>query len=648
MKDLIQNAPSILVSLVVHAIVLVVLMLIPAMIHATQPDVELESIFSEELPKEQMEQRLELETKPAETLNVIAGGTPSTAVGAATQAASTPVDVQKAKVLNEANVEAPRVEAMQLSDEVMTAELGEGEVTGEVGAMVEGYGAAMGIITQEIMRMMRSQKVLVIWMFDESESLVDDRKEIRENYMRVYDELGIAVSQDKDLRKREDQLLTVVASYGKAVHEHTRRPEADPEKVKKAIDSVPTDASGEENMCRSVAAVINKYQSIATRGKRKLAIIIVSDESGDDGDYVENAIQAARQTKSPIYVLGRESMFGFPTARQRWVYKDEEKGIEEAFWLPIRRGPETAYPECLQWDGLHARWDGQSAGFGPYEQVRMARETGGIFFVLPGNEANLVGSDVNDQRKYDFLAIREYTPLLLSRGEYLQQRETSPFRKTLWEVIRRLNPMKNDLLFETYDPELNIRREHFPLDPVGFRQEAGRQVVKAGKAMLLINEGLQLLDNVKPMRASEASQRWRAGYDLAVAQLHLFRLRLFQYLLKMDSHMNKMPQPKNQKSNVWSFRRKAGSAILPDEEQYKRLDASFNLGMTREEYIAMVQEEQKLTTELLDYVIQEHPGTPWADRARREKANGFGFVVFDHLWDPHQVREQIAKKLPKL
>ena len=645
MQDLVKNAPSILVSLVMHLVVLLVLMMIPVVIQATAPDILLESIFTEDLPKEQIEQQLELETKPAETLNVIAGGTPSTAVGAAAQPASQPVDVQKAKVLNEANVEAPRVETMALTDEVMAAELGEGEITGEVGAMVEGYGDAMGIITQEIMRMMRRQKVLVVWMFDESGSLEDDRREIRENYMRVYDELGIAVSQDKDLRKRSDQLLTVVASYGAQYHEHTRRPEADPERVKAAIDLVPVDESGKENMCANVAAVIRKYKRAAMTGKRKLAVIVVSDESGDDGDRIEEVILEARQAKSPIYIMGRESMFGYPNARQRWTYEDKTKGIRESFWLTIRRGPETAFPECLQWDGLHARWDGQSAGFGPYEQTRMARETGGIFFVLPGNEKNLVGRDANDKRKYDFLAIREYTPLLMSRREYAGERQASKFRNTLWSVILRLNPLDNKLLFTSHDPELNIRREHYPLLPQPFAQEAARQAVKATKAMMLINEALGYMEQIRPDRASEASQRWRAGYDLIDAQLHLFRLRLFQFLLKMDDHVNNMPQPKQPKANEWNFSRNR-KTIVPDEDQFARLQKSFNLKMSRDEYIAMVAEEEKLTMELLNHVIEEHPGTPWARRAEREKSDGFGFRVWDRHWDPSGIRRTI--KLPKL
>ena len=648
MQEIFKNAPSVVVSLVVHVVILVVLMMIPLVIQGGTPDIQLESIFTEDLPREEMEQKLELDTKPTDSLNVISGGTPSTAIGASSQPASAPVDVQEAKVMEEAVVDAPRIEAMQLSDTVMAAELGEGEVTGEVGAMVDGYGQAMGIITQELVRMMRQEKVTVIWMFDESGSLEDDRAEIKENYLRVYDEFGIATSQDKDLRKGNDLLLTVITSYGKTINEHTPRPTANVELIKKAIDKVQVDESGEENMCRSVTAVMNKYKRQAIQGNRKLAVILVSDESGDDGDYVEEAIKAAKDAKAPLYVMGRESMFGYPYARQLWTYEDKEKGISEPFWLQVRRGPETAFPECLQWDGIHSRWDVQSAGFGPYEQVRMAKETGGIFFVLPGEEKNLVGEGVNDQRKYDFLALREYTPLLLSRRNYIEDRQISAFRETLWNVIVRLNPSSNKLLFSTHDPELNLKSEHYPLMLAPFRAEAAGQVIRATKSMMLINEALTLLENVKPDRAREASQRWRAGYDLAYAQLHIFRLRLYQFLLTMDVHANNMPTPKNAKSNEWNFRRSRSHNLDPDEAQFARLKSAFGLKMERAEYIQMVREEEKKATELLDFVINEHESTPWAVRAEREKADGFGFLVFERHWDPSGVRQEISRKLPKL
>jgi len=642
-KSFFKNLPSVAASVLINVAVLASLYSIHRVLPAFAKEMMLESIFTEELPQEEITREVALDTAPAQTLNVIAGGTPSTVVGASAQAAATPVNVQKAAVMKEVNIRPVTADVALPSDEMLGQDLGEGEIVGEVGSIVEGYGAAMGIVTQEIIRMMRQQKVTVVWLFDESGSLEDDRKEIRENYLRVLDELKVATTKDEELRKGSDQLLTVVASYGQGIHEHTPRPTSDLDMIKAAIDKVPVDQSGQENMCQSIATVIKKYKQTAIRGKRKLAVIVVSDESGDDGDFVEEAISESRAAKAPIYFLGRESMFGFPYAHQRWV----DEPTKEEFWIRIRRGPETPYPECLQWNGLHSRWDTQSAGFGPYEQVRMARESGGIFFVLPGEETTLTGEGANDRRKYDFLSMREYQPNLVSRPEYVRDRSTSEFRETIWSVISTLNPNGDKLLFQTSDPELNIQTELFPLDVENFRTNALAQVVKAARAMQRVEQAIALLENVKPLRASEATQRWRAGYDLALAQLYIFRLRLYQYLLAMDQHANHMPQPKTPMANRWDLRWNP-QTIVPDEAQFSRLKTAFGMTQARDEYLEMVKTEEAASVERMKAVTVDHPGTPWARRAQTELDMGFGFAFVDRTYDLSGKRNEAAKRLPNL
>lgn len=645
MKSFLKNLPSVAASVLINVSVLASLYLIHRSLPAFAKEMLLESIFTEELPQEEITRDLALDTAPAETLNVIAGGTPSTVVGASAQPAAAPVNVQKAAVMKEVNIRPVTTDMALPSDEMLGQELGEGEIVGEVGSMVEGYGAAMGIVTQELIRMMRQQKVTVVWLFDESGSLEDDRKEIRENYLRVLDELKVATTKDEELRKGSDQLLTVVASYGQGIHEHTPRPTADLDMIKAAIDKVPIDQSGQENMSQSIATIINKYKQTSIRGKRKLALIVVTDESGDDGAFVEDAISASRAARAPIYFLGRESMFGFPYAHQRWV----DEPTKEEFWIRIRRGPETPFPECLQWNGLHSRWDTQSAGFGPYEQVRMARESGGIFFVLPGEESTLAGEGANDRRKYEFLSMREYQPNLVSRPDYVRDRSTSEFRETIWRVIATLNPNGDPLLFPTTksDPELNIQTELFPLDVENFRTTALSQVVKAARAMQLVEQAIALLENVKPLRALEATQRWRAGYDLALAQLYIFRLRLYQYLLAMDHHANHMPQPKNPMANRWDLRWNP-QTIVPDEAQFSRLKAAFAMKQSRDEYLEMVKTEEAASVERMKAVTVDHAGTPWARRAQTELNMGFGFAFVERLFDTSGRRNEAVKRLPNL
>lgn len=641
MTELTRTLPSFLVSLVIHTIVILTLLLIPVVVPSLVPETMLESMFLEDVAQEQIIRDLDLRTDPAESLNVISGGTLATTVGAAAQPSAAPLNIQEAKVMKEANLRPVLTDLPLPTDDAIATELGEGEITGEVGAMVDGYGAAMGIITQEIIRMMRHQKVTVIWMFDESESMVDDRREIRENYLRVYEELGIAAAQDENLRRGSELLLTVVAGFGEQVHELTPRPTADKVEIREAIDRIPVDPTGKENMCQSLAQIVNVCRKDALRGKRKLAVIVVTDESGDDGEFVEDALAAARSASAPVYFMSRESTFGYPYARQRWI----DKPTGEEFWLTIRRGPESEFPECLQWNGLHERWDVQSSGFGSYEQVRIAKETGGIFFVLPGEEETLVGEGANDRRKYDFLAMREYQPLLLSRQEYLRERASSHFRETIWQRIARLNPSENKLLFQVHDPELVIRRDLYPLPPDQFRAEAASQVVRAAKAMLLTEEAIGLLERVRPLRAAEPSSRWRAAYDLAIAQLYIFRLRLYQFLLALDNHANQMPAPKDPASNRWSFSW-SRTTIVPDDNQFARLKSTFNLKMTRDEYLKMVVTEEKAATDRLLAVVRDHAGTPWARRAESEISLGFGFTVGEVTWDPRGVRAEAARRVP--
>ena len=394
-------------------------------------------------------------------------------------------------------------------------------------------------------------------------------------------------------------------------------------------------------MCQTIREAIRKYRQMSARQKRKLVIVVVSDESGDDGEYVEDAILEAKRAKSPIYVLGREAVFGYPYARQRWV--DPQYGLSH--WIRINRGPETAYPECLQWDGLRNRWDVYNSGFGPYEMVRMARETNGIFFVLPGEEENLSGPGANERRKFEFLAMKEYQPLLLPRKTYAEDVSRNPFRKAVQDVIIRLNPNESPIM-PAHDPQLNIKEWHYSIVPEEFRNQASGEIVKAARAMALLNEAIPMLEQARPLRAREPSRRWRANYDLAYAQLLSYRVRLFQYLLAMDKHAYDAPRPSNERNNEWNVRRRR-DMLQPDDEQFIRITKTFDVRVSREEYLQVLKEQEDASKQLYEFVKSEHPGTPWARRAQRELQMGFGMQFVEGFRDPNYARVGREIKIPK-
>jgi hypothetical protein len=629
-------------SVVVHGLLLGSLAVWTFKLQEDQPDVVLESVFDDERVQEEFTQELETDQEIAETQNFVAGGVVSTAIGGSGAPAVQQQKVEQSESLQEVDFNVNVTNIDLPGENMIGTDLGVGEVNGEVGAVVEGYGAALGRITQELIRLMRQQKVMAIWLFDESNSMKDDQQEIAQKFHKVYEELGIQTKTDKVLKMQDQVLLTSICSFGKGLNYLTPNPTTDVKEIQQAIDRIPIDESGDENMCSAIEAVINKYKSMARGQKRRMVVIIVSDESpSDSGDLnfdsqaLENAIKQCEDTRTPAYVLGREAIFGYPFARIHW----KDPVYQLTHWVQINRGPETEFPECLQWNGLHRRWDSFSSGFGPYSQVRLCKETGGVFFMLPGEEENLAGAGAHEDRKFAALAMKEYEPLLLARRDYAEERSRSRFRSGLWDIIVATNPYLNG--------ELNMQVHHYNTDAEEFQKQAGPQFKRAADAVALIEKSLASLDQIRPLRAKEDSQRWRACFDLMYAQLLSYRIRLFQYLLLLDDHQAKKPKPKDPKHNEWNIGY-SKKMVEPDEEQFARLKAAFNLKMDRAEYLAMLKQQAQLADEAYEFVKQEHSGTPWERRARYEMNDlGYGLHIASNWRDPRYNDPKRPIKVPK-
>ncbi|QDT63244.1 vWA domain-containing protein [Calycomorphotria hydatis] len=618
---------AVIISLILHFVLLFVMGLIRYTIFEAQPELLIETIFDTERVQEEFNQELTLDTSVSENLTTISGGVVSTAVGSPSETVMRKDRIETSEQVIDPLQVASINEFTIPSESVLGSDLGEKAVAGETGAVVEGYGAALSRISKELIRLMREQDVMVVWLFDESESMKDDQKEIRDQFLKIYEELGIAAKKDEKEKAAkkitEEPILTVILSFGAEGHELTPKPTADIEKIREAIDKIQVDESGKEMTYTAIQNAVQKYRPMAFRQQRRLAVVLVSDESGDDGEYVEEALLQLQRANAPLYVMGRQAIFGYPYARIRW--QDPMYGLWH--WLNIRRGPETARAESLAWDGFTGRHDSRSSGFGPYEQARLAKESGGIFFLLPGEQEALSGSAAKEKRVYDFLDMKEYQPQLLARREYDAGVERSPkFRKMIQAVIARLNP--------NLDKAISIRRWVYPMDIAKFREEAAKNFPKALRNMQMANEAIALMDRARPERDLESSRRWRAQFDLIDAQLRMYRFRLFQYLLAVDQHVKNNPQPKNKKSNTWDFSYRK-QIIEPDEEQIKRTKIDME----------ELNKQKKLAEEKLREVIREHPNTPWARTAQAELNAGFGIRFYEVFRDPNYERPDI--KIPK-
>lgn len=590
-------------SMVTHMVVLVVMGLMLVTVLNKQETQEI-VVDVEEPPQEVITQVLEEEIKPSKELALVSTAV-STSVGAQGQIAalSEPQMVQPAvaEVSTEVTVEVGEVNVFKSNGKQLSQELPEGQL-GEAAAIADSYAEAMDRITQEILARLAKGKVLVIWAMDQSESMNDDRQEILSRIDRVYQELGIASSA------KGDALATAVTSYGKGFAIHTTVPTHDTAEIMKAMESVPNDPSGYEMQCQAVGQSIQSFRGFAQTGKRQMMLILVTDESGDPAtnvQYLEASIAESRAARCPIYVLGREAVFGYPYAYMRW--QDPKKPEWGWFDLQIDRGPETPYPEQLQWDGFRRRNDAHPSGFGAYEQARMARQTGGIMFLLPSPEVQLLH---RSNAKYALEAMRPYMPDLSARSDYAQERDKYEIRAVIWKIISDLNPW-NKAISRQLEPRLS-----FPIDKAQFNQAAATEMQVVKQIIVYLEEAEKALERVKPQREREASPRWRANFDLIYGQVLAYQVRLYEFGARLQ---------------LYSANPKPIKNILGPARPTNRWD----FGSIRETITDQkTKEKRELAMSIFEKIKVEHSGTPYATRADWELRRAFGMDMREGYSNP--------------
>ena len=612
-RDLVYSILACLSSAVVHfALILMLgLWITPQLV---RPQVQIIEASVEERPLEEVVQRLDKNLKPATQLAPSSSASASSsAIAMASMSQATQVAVPK---LNTTIVDRPTavhvdvgaVNVFTTTGSTFAASVPQGTL-GEALTAADGYGAAMDILTQEILNKLARGKVLVVWVFDQSLSMKDDQAEIRDRIEKVYEELGLSSAA------RGDALWTGVVSYGKNFAVHTPKPTTFLKEIKTAIDEVPVDESGEEMMCQAIGQAVNNFRQFSgAGGGRQMMIVLVSDESGNPDDNqrsLEPTIKACKDAKAGVYVLGREAVFGYPFAHMRWIVSRPAVGggppLTRPYIVAIDRGPETPMVEMLQTEGYQKRFDAHPSGFGPYEQVRLARETGGVFLMLPSPEIDLFRRDLS---VFDIELMRPYLPDLRSREQYAHERDYSPLRSLIWKVVNDLNPYKPEI-----GRYINLA-QRFSSDRATWTREMDAEIVKARQYVLYLDAAEKALRGARNLRDREKEPRWRAHYDLMLAQVVAYKARVYEYGAYLTIF----------KVNPKPFDPPTANRVLRDWELRER-------GKTVADKITKPLAED--ATNQFRAIIAEYDGTPWATRAEFELSRGFGIDLVPHYRNPN-------------
>jgi hypothetical protein len=450
---------------------------------------------------------------------------------------------------------------------------GGGKIAGDPVFDVKEIGVALDQLAREILRHLKDHKLTVVWLFDESVSMQDDQRTILEKFDRVSSELKVNVDSSK---KAAGALNHAIVGFGQGIDYVLEKPRDDIDAVGKAIKHLKIDPTGIENTMTALRVVVERYSSLIKKD-RKLLIVLVTDESGDDGADVEEARQALKKYKVPLYVIGRQSLFGYPWAHHRY----EDPVTKDVYYPLIRRGPETADLELYQWDGLYDRWDEQPSGFAPYELARLTKDSGGIYFILPSEEFMRVRQR---EQAYSITQLKEYRPEYDNRSSYVEKRNSSPLRQLLHAIVVE----GKDFLY---------RREF----PVGSEEVVKAALEEGPKATFKLNLLLEIqtrLENLKKLREREPEKRWQAHYDLMLAQTVAFQVKAYEYRALMASIAQSPPQPKRQPGPDLMITWVVNHSTKPLAPR----------NLTAKKYAEAER--------LLKDVIARHPKTPWADLAQ--------------------------------
>ena len=580
------EVPAYMVSLTAHAVLLVGLALVGHRVHqVVQRDFRSQIPDSALSSSDSTFQDLDQTAQPPSMIPAAGSFAPNLAMtitSAPLSAGGVPVSAEAAGAIGPelAPMDVRRATEVVLPTAMM---LGQNvSIKGNGAEHVGGVEGAVDRIAVEILRRLERGRTLVVWAFDASGSLQAERQRLSKHIETVYTHIS---QLDENHLSTDKGLLTLVVAFGKDRKPMTPKPTAELSEILEAIGDVPLDKTGVESTFTTVAEIIHhwgRYKDAAGQTYHPM-IIVVTDEVGDDEGRLEEAVDLAQKGKVPVYVLGSQAVFGRELGYMNYL-DPETKQLHRD--VPVRQGPESAMLEQIRlpfWYG-GPQYDLLEAGFGPYALSRLAKASGGIYFVT-----RFTGRRMG----FDPSRMREYAPDWNRRDQYEKAVLTLPLRQAVINAAQITNQQKLPGMPTLFFP---------PVDSPEFKEYMAANQAIAERTAYTVEESLRPISEVVKWRDRESSRRWQAHYDLIRGRLLAMKIRCFEYNWACARLKKEPPKFKDPRANAWR--------LVPD---------------TSIQYSDKAAAAAREADSLLHRVIDEHPDTPWALLAQRELKDPLGF-----------------------
>lgn len=472
-------------------------------------------------------------------------------------------------------------------------------VKGTTGEQLEQIDSALDRVTWEIAQNLQESRLLVVWLLDGSGSLKTQREAVAKRLRRIYGELG-ALDNTSLIPRHEKGLLSSVVMFGEKTN-FIVKPTDKFDEIQEGIANLPTDSSGVENVFTAIKQTVNLWSSYRSEQHRRIMLITITDEAGDDfGKPHLDAIAICRRFGAKVYVIGPTAPFG---QRRGFVpYVAPENG--KTYQIPIDLGPEAAMAEnvSLPFWFNGPQYDYLSSGFAPFGLARIVSETGGVYFLT--NMTTMAG--LAPIGTFDEATLRTFAPDY-SFGEIEE------FAKDVRKHPLRVSVLNAAQLSQKFKikgaPRLDMR-----VTANNFRQSATEAQKDVAESQYMLDTMLQAFPpGIEKELDREPSLRWRMAFCLNYGRLLANRARNLEYNSALALMKSSLAEADiNTRSNHWIFHPSADVK---------------NSGVAS-------KKGAQLAVDLLNRVVAEAPGTPWAIMAARELQYPFGIRVEERFVAP--------------
>lgn len=602
------DSPTFMVSLLVHIALLVVLAIIKVPQHEDQvtlvitSPVAIERVEELELPDDFYFSELPSEQIGAHSTNSTEMAFSEAPIVAEVAAIPSPNEIEVTSEIAQLEINNMIEQATGLHYNANLA------VKGAAGHGTTGAVGAIDRLTHEILLSLEERKTLVVWLFDQSPSMIKQRSEVLDRFDKVYQELGvIEAAENPAFKKHADKpLLTSIVAFGDKVSLLTKKPTDNLSEIKSVVKSIEMDNSGVERIFSAIYMSADQYKSMrvtkegADGPERNVMIIAFTDEAGEDQSGLDKTVQLCRRYEIPVYVVGVPAPFGQQQTMVKWVDPDP-KYDQTPGWGAVDQGPESFMPERIKLNFSGAREEEEpiDSGFGPYSLTRLCYETGGIFFTVhPNRNVNravnrgeIDAYSAHIKHFFDPEVMRKYRPDYVPADEYIRRVSQNKARQVLVEAARAtaLAPMEN--------PTFRFVKN----DEAAFANALSEAQKDAAKLEPKLAQLYDHLAQGEADRLKETNARWQAGYDLAMGRVAAVKVRTEAYNAMLAQAKTGL-KFKDQKNNTW---------VLEPAD-------TISVGSQLEK----LAQKAKM---YLERVVKEHPGTPWALLAKKELDMPLGF-----------------------